>query len=45
MYGRNQLDAATYKNTKLSQLEPELQDIYERIQNLEFEIHKIKKFK
>ena len=35
----------TYKNTKLSQLEPELQDIYERIQNLEFEIHKIKKFK
>jgi hypothetical protein len=35
----------TYKKTKLSQLESELQDIYERIQNLKFEIHKIKKFK
>ncbi len=35
----------TYKKAKLSQLESELQDIYERIQNLNFEIHKIKKFK
>ena len=35
----------TYKKAKLSQLESELQYIYERIQNLKFEIHKIKKFK
>lgn len=35
----------TYKETKLSQLESELQDVYERIQDLDFEIHKIKKFK
>lgn len=35
----------TYKETKLSQLESALQDVYERIQNLDFEIHKIKRFK
>ena len=33
-----------YKDTKLSQLESELQNIYESIQNLDFEISKIKRF-
>ena len=33
-----------YKDTKLSQLESELQNIYGRIQNLDFEISKIKRF-
>lgn len=31
-----------YKGTELSQLESEIKDVYERIQNLNFEIHKIK---
>lgn len=33
-----------YKETKLSQLESELQNVYERIQNLDFKISKIKRF-